>query len=171
LLIRGLFMPGELQEVMDADLVREGLRRLRPLHYIEDRLSPDPGTARSRVAVLEAALYMRNTLLRDADWASMAHSLEVRTPLVDSHLVKRLSPVLVPCKALQAKDLLAQSPTLALPEPVRTRIKSGFSTPVTEWIAGDPAFQTGNRTEAPVSTHQPSQWNRRWAQHVASVAV
>ena len=26
---------------------------------------------------------MRNQLLRDADWAGMAHSLEIRTPLVD----------------------------------------------------------------------------------------
>jgi asparagine synthase (glutamine-hydrolysing) len=171
LLIRGLFMPGELHNVLDKDLVLEGLRRLQPLNYIGDVLTPDPGTARSRVAVLESGLYMRNMLLRDADWASMAHSLEVRTPLVDSHLVKRLSPALVACKALQAKDLLAQSPTLALPEPVRTRGKTGFSTPVTEWIAGDPAFRTGNRTETPLSAHEPSQWTRRWAHHVASVAV
>ncbi len=27
---------------------------------------------------------MRNQLLRDTDWASMAHALEVRVPLVDS---------------------------------------------------------------------------------------
>jgi asparagine synthase (glutamine-hydrolysing) len=171
LLIRGLFMPGELQTMLDKDLVLEGLRRLQVLKHIGEVLTPDPGTARSRVAVLESGLYMRNQLLRDADWASMAHSLEIRTPLVDSHLVRRLSPALVACKAVQAKDLLAQSPTLVLPEPVRTRRKTGFSTPVMEWIAGDPVFRTGNRTEALMNTHEPSQWTRRWAHHVASAAV
>ena len=37
--------------------------------------------------MLESSLYMRNQLLRDTDWASMAHSLEVRVPLVDVELL------------------------------------------------------------------------------------
>ena len=32
---------------------------------------------------------MRNQLLRDTDWASMAHSLEVRVPLVDAVLLEK----------------------------------------------------------------------------------
>ena len=168
LLIRGLFMPRELHTVLDKDLVWEGLRRLRPVNHIGEVLTPDPGTARSRVAVLESGLYMRNQLLRDTDWASMAHSLEVRTPLVDSHLVKRLSPALVPCKASQAKDLLAQSPNQTLPEAVCTRDKTGFSTPVTKWIADDPAFRTGERSGTHAGSHEPSHWTRRWAQIVAT---
>ena len=31
---------------------------------------------------------MRNQLLRDTDWASMAHALEVRVPLVDAALLR-----------------------------------------------------------------------------------
>ncbi|NWF72925.1 MAG: asparagine synthase (glutamine-hydrolyzing) [Nitrospirae bacterium] len=155
LLIRGLFMPGELDEVLDQDMVREGLRRLRPLHYIGEFLKPDPLIARSRVAVLESGLYMRHQLLRDTDWASMAHSLEVRTPLVDSQLVKRLLPALVTPTTVQAKDLLAQSPSLALPEQIRTRTKTGFSIPVTEWVAGDSVLRKGIGT-------------RQWAHIVAS---
>ena len=52
-------------------------------------LKPQPRTSFGKVAVLESSLYMRNQLLRDTDWASMAHSLEVRVPLVD---VKLLEP-------------------------------------------------------------------------------
>ena len=33
------------------------------------------------VSALEMSCYMRNQLLRDADWAGMAHSLEIRVPL------------------------------------------------------------------------------------------
>ena len=40
---------------------------------------------------------MRNQLLRDTDWASMAHGLEVRVPLVDSVLLS--SAALVTCAA------------------------------------------------------------------------
>jgi asparagine synthase (glutamine-hydrolysing) len=42
---------------------------------------------------MESSLYMRNQLLRDTDWASMAHSLEVRVPLVDSKLLRSLVPI------------------------------------------------------------------------------
>src|SRR5262249_3771932 len=84
LLRRGLFVPYELKEVIDPDVAREGLRRLRPLRRLTADLTPDPGSDVGRVCVLESAQYMRNQLLRDADWAGMAHGVEIRVPLVDS---------------------------------------------------------------------------------------
>jgi asparagine synthase (glutamine-hydrolysing) len=167
LLIRGLFMPGELLDVLDKDLVREGLRRLSPLRHIGEVLAPDPGAARSRVAALESGLYMRNQLLRDADWASMAYSLEIRTPLVDSQLLRRLAPALVLTESGRTKDLLARSPSRPLPEAVRTRAKTGFSTPVMEWIANGPEVHRGDRSWTRLISHEPSLWTRRWAQVVA----
>jgi asparagine synthase (glutamine-hydrolysing) len=168
-LMRGLFMPWELDTLMDKEMVREGLRRLRLLDHIGELLSPDPGTARSRIAVLEAGLYMRNQLLRDVDWASMAHSLEVRTPLVDSHLLQTLVPALALSEAGQGKDLLARSSSLPLPEPVRTRGKTGFSIPVAHWIERDPGFQRGTSRSSIASSFEPALWTRRWAHNVASV--
>ena len=70
-----------------------GLRRLNPIRHIEARLKPKPRTSFGKIAVLESSLYMRNQLLRDTDWASMAHSLEVRVPLVDSKLLSQLAPI------------------------------------------------------------------------------
>ena len=35
---------------------------------------------------------MSNQLLRDSDWASMYHSVELRTPLVDSQLLHDVAP-------------------------------------------------------------------------------
>ena len=88
LLRRGLFMPWELPGLMDNDLVAEGLRRLHPIQHINAAIAPIPRTNFGKVAALETSLYMRNQLLRDADWASMAHSLEVRVPLVDVQLLR-----------------------------------------------------------------------------------
>src|SRR5213076_2656741 len=72
-------------------------------------MTPDPGNAYARVAALESSLYLRNQLLRDMDWASMAHSLEVRVPLVDAHLLRTLAPLLV-SRRERGKQLLADAP-------------------------------------------------------------
>ena len=45
------------------------------------------------MCALESANYLRNQLLRDADWAGMAHSVEIRCPLVDYALLGELAPV------------------------------------------------------------------------------
>src|SRR5579862_3011277 len=91
LLRRGLFLPNELPAVMDRDIAVEGLRRLKPLRWLAASLGPDPRSDMGRVCVLESAHYMRNQLLRDADWAGMAHSLEIRVPLVDFTLLGGLA--------------------------------------------------------------------------------
>ena len=109
LLRRGLFMPWELEEVIGADMARSGLRRLRPLRCIGAVLRPEPKTSFGKVAVLEASLYMRNQLLRDTDWASMAHSLEVRVPLVDVKLLSQVALV-AGTRRPRSKDLLANCP-------------------------------------------------------------
>src|ERR1043166_2494541 len=80
---RCLFLPWELDAVLDRDLVHAGLAELA----LHDRLVATidgVDTPRMQVAALEAAWYMRNQLLRDTDWASMSHSLEVRVPMVDA---------------------------------------------------------------------------------------
>ena len=110
LLRRGLFMPWELSGLMDKDFVTEGLRRLDPVRHISAALEPMPRTNFAKVASLESSLYMRNQLLRDADWASMAHSLEVRVPLVDAHLLRAVAPTLLSLPDGTRKRCLANSP-------------------------------------------------------------
>jgi asparagine synthase (glutamine-hydrolysing) len=127
LLQRGLFLPDELPDLLGADLAREGLERLQPLANIARVLEPDPGTPFGRVATLEASLYMRNQLLRDADWASMAHSVEVRTPLVDAWLLRQLAPML---GAERGKQALGAN----LPDYLRKRAKTGFFVPMRAWM-------------------------------------
>src|SRR5439155_27074522 len=47
----------------------------------------------NEISLLELQGYMANTLLRDTDFMSMAHSLEVRVPFVDSEIVSYLLPL------------------------------------------------------------------------------
>jgi asparagine synthase (glutamine-hydrolysing) len=135
LLRRGLFLPEELTQLLEPDLVREGLSRLKPLDQLSSHLLPDPGTDTGRICVLESGHYMRNQLLRDADWAGMAHGIEIRVPLVDVGLLGALSPVIPGLSRGSGKAALANAPSMVLPAEILNRAKSGFGVPTGAWIS------------------------------------
>jgi asparagine synthase (glutamine-hydrolysing) len=132
LLRRGLFMPWELPEFLDADLVRQGWSELQPLARLDETLAGlrDPWL---KVACLETCWYMRNQLLRDADWAGMAHSMEIRVPLVDVTLLRTLAPLLARDSRPTKRDM-ARSLSMQLPASVLNRPKTGFTVPVRDWL-------------------------------------
>jgi len=134
LMKRGLFLPEELPALIGSDMAEEGLRRLAVLDLIREAITPDPGTPFARVAALESALFMRNQLLRDIDWASMAHSLEVRVPLVDAFLLREVAPAIFSGSRRDGKAMLARSPQKPLPQPILTRRKTGFTLPIRDWL-------------------------------------
>jgi asparagine synthase (glutamine-hydrolysing) len=160
LLKRGLFMPWEIESVLGRDVAREGLERLRPLKLIANALEPRLRSATARVAALEAGLYMRNQLLRDADWASMAHSVEFRTPLVDSRLLARLAPAVVGLAPGEGKRLLANAPSRPLPTAISYRRKTGFGTPLATWMRD--AIAKSSRPQ-----RDKTPWARGWSRYVA----
>lgn len=134
LLRRSVYMPWELDEILDPDLVRDGLRRLAPVSRIAAVLDAGrPLGDFDRVAAMETTLYMRNQLLRDADWAGMSHSVEIRVPFVDPFFLAALPPGEMLAR-LDAKDAMAQVPVPPLPAESRNRRKTGFATPVGRWL-------------------------------------
>jgi asparagine synthase (glutamine-hydrolysing) len=134
LLRRGLYMPWELPDVLDPDLAREGWEQLQTLARLRETTAGIQDE-HLRVTALNSCWYMRNQLLRDTDWASMAHSLEVRTPLVDWTLLRRLAP-LIATHGLSKADM-ARTPKQPLPEDLLNRPKSGFWVPMREWLLAD----------------------------------
>lgn len=131
---RGLYMPWELKRLMDPNMAESGLRELATLPSLEERVR---GIKRPRLRVmcLEASWYMRNQLLRDCDWAGMAHSLEIRVPLVDVQFFRTIACALA-CEHPPTKTVLARTPRKALPAAILSRAKTGFAVPVADWIAG-----------------------------------
>ena len=163
LLRRGLFLPHELPGVMDPEIAREGLRRLKPLRRLSASLTPDPSSDVARVCVLESANYLRNQLLRDADWVGMAHSLEIRVPLVDFTLLRALAPVIPALTPGAGKAALAKAPTIPLPNEIVTRAKTGFNIPTGDWMnaaIGGGADPVGRTPEAKGLV------SRRWSRAV-----
>ena len=64
----------------------------------------------------------------------MAHSLEIRVPLVDLELLRRVAPLLA-LKAPPTKQDMARTPDQPMPVEVLNRGKTGFSIPVSQWLA------------------------------------
>ena len=85
-----LFTPQQQNELLPGMNTHSAicLRAEKPLAESLTRAqSLDPV---NRVSYLEARCYMLNTLLRDSDFMSMAHGLEVRVPLIDHQLARRV---------------------------------------------------------------------------------
>ena len=130
---RGMFMPWELRGLMDPDLARQGMAELGIPESLDRGVAGISG-GNAAVSWLESVHYMRNQLLRDADWAGMAHSLEIRVPLVDWVLSEKLAPAIRSDRPPTKKDFAACAPKTLLPELVN-RPKSGFQIPVRDWLA------------------------------------
>ncbi|MEK9722756.1 MAG: asparagine synthase (glutamine-hydrolyzing) [Rhodospirillaceae bacterium] len=129
---RGLFMPWELPDVMDPDLAAEGWKTLAPVVCLNDGVA-GIRNPQNRIRALEMTWYMRNQLLRDADWAGMAHSLEIRVPLVDAMLFTALTPTLGVGPGPD-KAAMAATPIPSLPCELLNRPKTGFFVPVERWL-------------------------------------
>jgi asparagine synthase (glutamine-hydrolysing) len=169
LLRRGLFLPHELPGIMDPEIAREGLRRLDVTRRIAAGATPDPGSDIARVCLLESTQYLRNTLLRDADWAGMAHSLEIRVPLVDFTLFSTLAPTIRRLAPGAGKRALAQAPSVPLPEEIVARAKTGFTVPTAAWT-GSFAGRSGSVSTAAGATSKGLA-SRHWSRVVFDPAA
>ena len=90
------------------------------------------------VTALESEMFLGDRLLRDMDSVSMAHSLEVRVPFVDTVLSDRLAGLSDADRYLPIgqKQLLRRQSRAVLPENFFSRPKRGFEFPMDEWIRG-----------------------------------
>ena len=139
LLRRSLYLEGELPLLVDADVLQQGIEQLSSVSNLAATVEPLAGkSVHAQVSALELCWYMRNQLLRDTDWASLAHGLEVRVPFVDIKVLERLGPLIASNAPPEKNDLAECASFSDLP---LGRPKTGFTTPVKEWTAslGQPA--------------------------------
>lgn len=148
---RSLRAPQELPALMGRELAHEALRDFDVVQQVRAMTGELPADPRLALSAIEAATYLRNQLLRDSDWASMHHGVELRTPLVDAHLLRSLQPWLASFSRYPNKSLLANAPRPALGSEIGSRRKTGFGIPLSDWLYG---------TSRPLS--------QAWAPRVAS---
>jgi len=131
---RGLFSPSELPALMGLELAAEGLQGFSPEAWVGEMSGPIAVDRKLAVGQIESTTYLRNQLLRDSDWASMDHSVELRAPLVDAWLLRDVQPLLRAFAQFPNKRLLAEAPAKQLPEALIERPKTGFGIPIRQWL-------------------------------------
>ena len=142
---RTLFPPGQLEKIIEP--------RFRPSTVSADGVTLEPtwlgwlgqtaDEARkleplAGVSWLEMRTYMSSTLLRDTDSVSMAQSLEVRLPLLDTPLVEFVGalPDAARRRTGAPKALLVEALGDLLPREILGQRKRTFTLPWAEWLRG-----------------------------------
>jgi asparagine synthase (glutamine-hydrolysing) len=90
------------------------------------------------IQYLDLKTYLIGDINTKVDRASMAHSLEVREPLMDHPLVEWLAtlPSSLKLRGGEGKYLLKQSMQPYLPAELMYRPKQGFAVPLAKWFRG-----------------------------------
>ena len=183
-LLRGLFTPAEIQCLVRPEIWQAAGGSESITRPVEAAWRSTPGLATldtpwRQTTVAEQCIYMRQQLLRDADWTAMSHGLELRVPLVDRRLTATLGPRLADSQSGAPKAPLAASPRPSLPPSILSRPKTGFSLPMETWcreaygtaptlptwLAG-PQQQANIRSLADRAARGHLHWSRLWALQV-----
>ncbi|MDD2660025.1 MAG: asparagine synthase (glutamine-hydrolyzing) [Methylococcales bacterium] len=156
---KGLFMPWELEHVIDKEMLKEGLDRLSETISFEsvDNIDSDFG----KVVALESKKYMRNQLLRDTDWIGMAHSLEIRVPLVDHILLSSLVGLSATGMIGSKKDILPRTQSILFSDHIVNRPKTGFTVPIWRWLNHSKEFSIWKQNK--YLCHKNINTRKRWA--------
>jgi asparagine synthase (glutamine-hydrolysing) len=91
----------------------------------------------NRMLYVDTKSWLPDDLLLKADKITMAHSLELRVPLLDHRVLEFAAslPTSRKLKGLQTKYLLKEALRAQVPDEIRKRKKTGFPVPYERWIA------------------------------------
>ena len=134
---------GSLMEIFPADLRAElyapgFAETLGPPRPASALLGPPPVTGTAGLQLLDARTYLPDDLLVKADRASMARSLELRSPLLDHEvLVHGVSlPDSHSLEGRRGKAALRRAFAHLIPPELAARSKTGFGVPLGTWFRG-----------------------------------
>jgi asparagine synthase (glutamine-hydrolysing) len=101
-------------------------------------LASDATSEVNRILDVDVQTYLVGDLLVKMDIATMAHSLEVRSPFLDQEFMQMAAslPVDAKVQGSTSKRLLKEALEPWLPQSILTRRKMGFAVPLREWFRG-----------------------------------
>ncbi|XZE54983.1 asparagine synthase (glutamine-hydrolyzing) [Planctomycetaceae bacterium SH139] len=135
-----VWQTSQLQELLPDELWNS-------CDFLGEQYLPDPlwqllksdGDLIGRLTEIDIKSYMLDDILVKVDRMSMAHSLEVRSPLLDHHVVELAAqvPTRYKIRGGRGKYLLRESLKDKLPASVLKKGKQGFSVPLRAWFRGE----------------------------------
>jgi asparagine synthase (glutamine-hydrolysing) len=128
-----------LRQSLYSDAMRRELQGYRALEVLERHMRRAPvDDPLSRVQYADLKTYLPGDILVKVDRAAMAHSLEVRVPLLDHTLIEWAAtlPRDSKLRSGEGKVVLKKAMEPHLPEDVLYRPKMGFAVPLAAWFRG-----------------------------------
>jgi asparagine synthase (glutamine-hydrolysing) len=135
-------MPDELRKQLFSPQLKNELSGYQALNVFQQYADNAPGMANedplALVEYLDMKTYLVDDILTKVDRASMAHSLEVRVPLLDHKFIEWVSglPSSFKLNGQQGKYIFKKALEPYLPNDVLYRKKMGFAVPLTYWFRG-----------------------------------
>jgi asparagine synthase (glutamine-hydrolysing) len=119
---RRYFTPRQIQSLYPPS------QDCRSLELPTDQAEGPPLEIKTQISLAEISGYLKNTLLRDSDWATMANHQELRVPYLGKHYIETViqTPWAVKHLHKQSKYLIASQIPDRL-QPILKRPKTGFS--------------------------------------------
>ncbi|WP_316773200.1 asparagine synthase (glutamine-hydrolyzing) [Pedobacter frigiditerrae] len=173
LFLRGFFTPDEISKLLTIPISTvDSILKNLPVSNIPSSLG-----AEEQASWLETNLYMQNQLLKDTDFMSMQHGIEIRVPFLDKELVKLINTLsnAVKYKTSKKKGLLIDSFINLLPRKIWDRPKMGFTFPFQDWLNSNSYFQqqlatcTNERAKELISNFKTG--NLHWSKAMAIYQV
>ncbi len=136
----GMFSPSELDQLFQpewrgarapSEAVFAPLARvLEGARFVDDV---------AKLLNIDFRMYLEDNLLVKIDRASMACSLELRTPFLDHRLIEYAAglPSALKVRRFKLKHILKKAVEKWLPHEIVHRQKRGFSVPIADWMRGE----------------------------------
>ncbi|MVF11180.1 asparagine synthase (glutamine-hydrolyzing) [Ketobacter sp. MCCC 1A13808] len=133
---RGYIAPITIDEKMLSELLPDTYRSPDPTLFESEQTLSD-------MMYEDLSCYLPQDILAKADRASMAHSLEIRTPFLDRDLVEYITQLdLAKIRSnFSGKRLLKDTFSNNIPNKIIRRRKQGFSSPIYSWFLGEAAVE------------------------------
>lgn len=177
---RGLLCPKEISKILAIEEKKvwqllTSLANYNDKTQVEKLEKYNNLAAFNKASFLEINLYMQNQLLKDTDYMSMWHALEVRVPFLDKELLQFAHEIAPEIKVCQPKKfLLIHAFTDLLPKEIWDRPKMGFTFPFQDWLLGygkiNDTKEPNHTTKMHKNEYSYSQfkngnytWSRYWA--------
>ncbi len=132
LCLRGLYSPDTIAKLLDIDIktVTNCLQNVPVNNNLKNLNNQE------RASWFETNMYMQNQLLKDTDFMSMSHGVEVRLPFLDNDFVKLVNSIdpKIRFNNQIKKKLLIDAFKPDLPQAIWKRNKMGFTFPFQEWM-------------------------------------
>ena len=134
------FLRGDDRERLYSPDLRAAVQHHDPLAHVVAAWEASSGLEPfDRLMATDLDTYLTDDLVTKVDLTSMAHSVEVRSPLLDTELMEWAAtlPVELKSSRRQGKLLLRHAARAWLDDEVVDRPKQGFAVPIGDWLRGE----------------------------------